>query len=144
MSAPTITDRRTLRAKHPGTGLLDTPLEAWAALFRDFMANSEPLSDVVRRHRMRYSAAVEWTRRESWWELRALLRGHSTTDATYVWQKYLAERAHERFARGSTYLAAALTKAPPPNPAARRAPPVDVTAPVVDLVEYRRARSGDA
>ncbi len=143
-----ITDGRARRAKHAGTGLLDTPIEAWAALFQDYMAGSEPLSHVVRRHGMRYSAAQEMERRGSWSYLRDMARGRRA-GAVYAWQRYLAPRAHAWLAHGHTFLAEALASAPPPDENAippnvnppdefRRQPPaVDVRAAVVDLAAYR-------
>ncbi len=138
-----LTDGRARRAKHPGTGILDTPLEAWAALYRDYMAGTEPLTDVVRRHGMRYSAARETANREFWPELRELLRG-GRRGFLYSLQY---DRAHAWCERGHTYLADALAKVDSrPEPWISREPTpaaVDVSAPVVDLAAFRAARRGD-
>ncbi len=149
MSAPTgKVDGRSLRAKYPGTGMLDTPLEAWAALFRDYMAagDGRPLSDPARRLGIRYSAAVEKARREGWQTLREVVQA-PTPGWIRIWQSFDGGRAHAALEAGSSYLAAALALAPPPEPwepdaGAERSRPweadVDVRAPVVDLVAYRR------
>ena len=62
-------DGRSLRRKHAGTGKHDTSPFTWAAMRREYIAGSEPLTDVARRHGVLYSAAHERLRMERWNEL---------------------------------------------------------------------------
>ncbi len=92
------TDGRARRAKNPGTGLLDTPAETWTALFREYLAGSETLPDVAKRHGVRYSAALGKVGplSDHWYWLRGaeLLRTLPATEGTRI------RRAHA-FVRGA-------------------------------------------
>ena len=104
------------KAKHPGTGMRNTSPEAWAALFRDYMASDGPLTDAARGLGIRYSAAIERCRHEKWQSLRDVLHD-PRSDWIRTWQRYDAERAHTALERGdSPYLADALARAPAPVP----------------------------
>ncbi len=94
-----ITDGRALRAKRPGTGMLDTPAEAWAALFRDFMAGSGPLCDVFPRHGIRHSAAYERAGREHWANYRAALEAARWLEGPAVSVFPASPKNRERHAR---------------------------------------------
>ena len=59
-------DGRAARAKHEGTGMLDTSAAAWRALFGEYLQGNDPLTDVARRHGVRYSAAVRVGRLGGW------------------------------------------------------------------------------
>jgi hypothetical protein len=67
---PAEVDGRSLRRKHAGTGKYDTSVFTWAAMRREYIAGTEPLTDVARRHGVLYCAAHERCRIERWAELR--------------------------------------------------------------------------
>jgi hypothetical protein len=63
-------DGRSARRKSDGTGKHDTSAFVWAAMRREYITGTEPLTDIARRHAVLYSAAHERRSREGWNDLR--------------------------------------------------------------------------
>ena len=80
MSKPKI-DGRSLRRKHPGTGVHDTSPFTWAAMRREYIEGTEPLTDIAQRHGVIYSAANARWGHEFWSQQRRVDLARRSGDA---------------------------------------------------------------